>query len=319
VELGNNVLRVTCLLGLSGALVACFSSLCSCFGVVALFSIRIDFAYPISLGIAWFSFLSIATVFSEFICYPWDCLLLEVGFLALFLYPLSPGPSADYRSLRPSWPITFALRLLLVRLMLGMGKKKFGWGWWQNMLYIKWFSAWQPVPSFLAYFAFAFVPDVIWKLALVAMFIIEVFAPIFIIIIPMILPHVSPSTTAPLVFLSVYSARVNALLQIGIAGVGNYGLFNLLTFILCLPFCFQDALSPALSSADGLVSKSTGSAHIHEAVVFPAPFTHVLVLLLVGSLGVISFPYCSFTTLMFPFQPTRFPVLSVDCSHFTTW
>jgi len=48
--------------------------------------------YPSRLGLlmGWAAFLSIATVQPDFLCFPWDCLLLEMGALALLL-PTGPG------------------------------------------------------------------------------------------------------------------------------------------------------------------------------------------------------------------------------------
>ena len=87
--------------------------------------------------VAWVCLLSLSTVASEWLCYPWDCLLHEAGFLACFLPPTVTGGLVAQHG---PHPYLFGLfRMLLVRLLLGMGKKKFSEGWSesQNRLYIK--------------------------------------------------------------------------------------------------------------------------------------------------------------------------------------
>ena len=89
--------------------------------------------------------LSLGTVAPEWIVYPWDCLALEASVLA---WALPVGTN--------SWPVRWCWRWLLFRVVFGMGKKKFDWGWWKHPLYIKWFLVWQVtqldtcLPSFSA-------------------------------------------------------------------------------------------------------------------------------------------------------------------------
>ena len=85
--------------------------------------------------------LSLGTVAPEWIVYPWDCLALEASLLA---WALPVGTN--------SWPVRWCWRWLLFRVVFGMGKKKFDWGWWKHPLYIKWFLVWQvppPTPALL--------------------------------------------------------------------------------------------------------------------------------------------------------------------------
>ena len=91
-------------------------------------------ASPLGALCAWVMVLSLFTVTPEWTSYPWDCLLMEAGALTVLL-PSWGGV--------PSWPVAWCWRWLLFRVMFGMGKKKFGWGWWEHPLYIKWFLVWQ--------------------------------------------------------------------------------------------------------------------------------------------------------------------------------
>ena len=47
--------------------------------------------------------------------------------------------------------------------------------WWapENRLYIKWFLAWQPLPSALAWYAYNYVPDKAFELLHAGMFAAE--------------------------------------------------------------------------------------------------------------------------------------------------
>ena len=92
----------------------------------------------------------------------------EAGFLALLLpagLPLHRGLSA---TAPPPAAQAWALRLLLTRVLCGMGRKKFSGGWWksQNRLYIKSFLVWQPVPTAGAWHLFHRCPDALFVLML---------------------------------------------------------------------------------------------------------------------------------------------------------
>jgi hypothetical protein len=110
-------------------------------------------AAPWLLAFAWLVLLSIDA--GPYFCYyPWDSLLLEAGFLALWLPPthvLQPAALAagDLGSLclqaLPSRLLAFALRWLLARLLLGFGKLKFIGSGWNDRLYIRGFLMGQPM------------------------------------------------------------------------------------------------------------------------------------------------------------------------------
>src|SRR5262249_59610528 len=76
----------------------------------------------LGLLIAWACYLALQHAVG--LAYPWECLLLEAGFLALFL----PAPNAlpDWSaSAAPLPAITWAFRWLLFRMVFGFGKLKF--------------------------------------------------------------------------------------------------------------------------------------------------------------------------------------------------
>ncbi len=165
--------------------------------------------------VAWMVALSLVTVVGDFVVFTWDLLLLEAGFLALFLPAAEPLPGLALGQ-EPPAALGFAFTFLLARMMLGMGKCKFLGDWRQQPLFIKWFYSFQPLPTWAAWYL-AKLPDGIHRWSLWLMFFIEVVAPGFLFL------------GYPWVGLLIVG------LQVAIAAAGNFGLFNLLTALLCLP------------------------------------------------------------------------------------
>ena len=162
-----------------------------------------------SLLIAWACFLSICTVGGEFFAYPWDSLLLEAGALAVLV---SPEPNAL---------VCFAQRFLAFRLQLGMGMQKFyavdaQSEWWKGT-YLDTFYVWQPMPTLAAWYAHHAGHPFHWlstRVVLVSQSIVPfgMFGPRRVRLV------------CVLIFLSE---------QVWIQLTGNYGIFNLLTAVLC--------------------------------------------------------------------------------------
>lgn len=159
--------------------------------------------------------LSITTVGADFFMYPWDLMLLELTCLAALVPPLD--------GLRVRWrvqtPTRLAVRLLLFRLMLGMGLKKF----YYNELdseYTREFLSWQPMPTTLAWHAYNSLPS--WLTAeggLWALYVTEMILPWFV--------------------WGPWLCRIAAmtaffLMSLWIQATGNFGTFNLLTIVLSI-------------------------------------------------------------------------------------
>ena len=167
--------------------------------------------------------------------YPWDSLLLEAGALAMLL-PVPPllmprGVSSTLGEVfaldAPPHPwVAFAFRLLLARVMLGFGKKKFLGTNSKHSCYIKNFLVAQPLPSPVGWLAWN-LPLPLFQVALLGMFLVECVAPILLL----------PCGAA-----RAASACSIAALMVGINVGGNFGYFNLLTVALCLG-CLDDASS----------------------------------------------------------------------------
>lgn len=195
---------------------------------------------PVLWAGAWICALSIHTSNSNLYSFPWDNLLLECAFLGMFLPPLRELP--DLGAVQaPRLVPALAFHWLLFRVMFGMGLAKFRQ--WdartRDLTYVHAWLEWQPFPTAAAHWARS-LPMALHKVALVALFLVEMGGP-FLVFGP-------PGARA-------LAAALFAGLQLGIWVCGNYGTFNVLTLALCLPL-----LGPApwrgpvqLAPADGLL------------------------------------------------------------------
>ena len=197
-NLGNNMLHLICLLG-------CLSSIIS----------MVNYYRGYSLILCWILYLSLTVMGSPFLNFQWDILLLESGFLSIFLAGFSK------RNLHPSPYILFLLYLLLFRIMFFSGYVKLASNdpvWW-NLSALSIHFETQPLPHAISWY-FHQLPGIILKIGTAIMFIIELLMPFF-IFTGRRLRHIAGISF--IIFMLV----------IGISG--NYTFFNLLTIIICIP------------------------------------------------------------------------------------
>ena len=199
-----------------------FAMLSIAWGGVALAAISI-LAKPHSgwqkliFGILFVYYLSIVSAGQIFMGYQWDLLLLEAGFLAIFLRPARP------RVWLPQW--------LLFRLLFESGLVKLlsGDPSWRGLTALTAHYETQPLPTALAWVAQQ-LPGWFQRFSTGAVLAIELVLP-FLIFGPRKLKQ---------------SAAFGVLgLQVLIFATGNYTFFNLLTMALCL-FLFDDAFFAGL-------------------------------------------------------------------------
>ena len=196
-HLGNTTLHIICGTGLICSLLALF-----------------NFYRGISLFLCWLLYLSLVTLGSPFLSFQWDNLLLESGFLAIWL----AGFKRRDQQLSPF--ILFLLYLLLFRLMFFSGYVKLASNdpvWW-NLTALGLHFETQPLPHFLSWY-FHQLPTIILKVSTAIMFFIELIAPLFIFLARR-LRH-----AAGILFIAF---------MLLISASGNYTFFNLLTIVLCL-------------------------------------------------------------------------------------
>jgi hypothetical protein len=141
--------------------------------------------------------------------FPWDTMLQEVGFLALFLPSTHLLPELTATAL--PWPtVAFMFRWFVLRLMLGFGKVKFIGTKREDALYLRGFFVWAPSPTPLAWFGHH-LPAWVLRGMLAFMFLAEVIAPImgFFAGAPRLIAYV-----------------ILCMLMVGIQATGNWGFFN---------------------------------------------------------------------------------------------
>jgi hypothetical protein len=178
---------------------------------------------PLLFLVCWICWLSIQTANPTIFSFPWDILLNECLLFGALLPPLAILPNV--RSLGAALPaVAFYFNWLLFRVIFGMGFckfKKLG-ETERDLTYIFNLYEWQPMPTPLAYYMRA-LPMWMHKVSFGLLFVVEVVAVFGIFGSPLI----------RLVALAVIAA-----LQIAIWATGNYGSFNLLTLVLCIPLLF---------------------------------------------------------------------------------
>ena len=203
---------------------------------VAVLGLESSLMWSMALLVAILSLLSLDIALD--LSYPWDCLLFEAGWLALFL----PAPPPCWLQIsvaqRPPWLLSFLFRWLLFRVVFGFGKLKFSGHSSRDNGYIKGFLIYQPIPSIFGWLGET-LPVIFHKIALIGMFAIEIVAPFF-----LFFPAQSQENVIP--WRAVASAHFIALM-FGIQLCGNFGHFNVLTVGLSLPFLFETSPSTTVS------------------------------------------------------------------------
>lgn len=177
----------------------------------------------LSLLFANIIFLSYDVVFG--LSMPWDCLLLEAGWICALLPPPVLHELWDRTPVHPV--AAWLVRWLLFRLMIGFGKLKFTGTHKSDQLYVRDFMILQPMPSRLGWLAHCYVPTFVFHLLLKVMFFTEICAP-WLLFLPSIpfLHDAQPYRLAACLFVA---------LMAGIFAHGSFGHFNLLTASLALP------------------------------------------------------------------------------------
>jgi len=164
-------------------------------------------------------YLSLTIAGQTFLSFQWDILLLETGFLSIFLAPwrLWPKRGSDPPVSRAA---LFLLKLLLFKLMIMSGVVKLTSGddsWWDlTALDYHYWS--QPLPTVIGWWADQ-SPLPFKKFSVAFCLVVEIIVPFFI--------------WAPR-RLRLLACGLFVFLQITIATTGNYCFFNLLAIALCL-------------------------------------------------------------------------------------
>jgi lipase maturation factor 1 len=171
------------------------------------------------LPLLWLTYLSLSIVCRDFLGFQWDTLLLETGFLAIFLAPLTRRERLRHLIDPPRLGIWLMLWLLF-RLMVGSGAVKLASGdrAWHDLTALAFHFETQPIPTPVAWYAHQ-LPLWFLKGSTIVMFATEVAVPFLIL---------APRRLRAFAFVPLVG------FQALVALTGNYAFFNLLTAALCL-------------------------------------------------------------------------------------
>ena len=180
------------------------------------------------LFLLWLIYLSLTTVGGVFLGFQWDSLLLETGFMAVFLAPLQLLPQPPWREADPSRIVLWLLRWLLFRLLFesGMAKLAVKDPAWSSLTALKFHFETQPLPAWTGWYAHQ-LPTPVLKAATLLALGIELAIP-FLIFLP----------RRPRLLAATLTAGLQALILL----TGNSGFLNWLTLALCLPLLDDAAI-----------------------------------------------------------------------------
>lgn len=202
-----------------------------CGGGAALSLLLIfDIAPAVALVALFVFYLSLTIAGQTFLSFQWDILLLEAGFLSIFLAPWKLWPKRGHEP-PVSRTALFLLKLLLFKLVLMSGVVKLTSGddcWW-NLTALDYHYWSQPLPTIFAWWADK-SPE--W---------FKHFSVAFCLVVEIIVPFFIWAPRRP----RLIAAGLLIFLQIVIAITGNYCFFNLLTIALCLVL-IDDAVAGSL-------------------------------------------------------------------------
>ncbi|MCI0416013.1 lipase maturation factor family protein [bacterium] len=200
-------------------------------GAGALFSCCLFFGWMSTpaLFLLWLLYLSLTAVCREFLSFQWDVLLIETGFLAIFLNP----PQFRFRDPKNSpyrKEILWLFWWLLFRLLFSSGVVKLTSGdpAWKDLTAMQYHYETQPLPTWIGWYVHQ-LPRWFDVITTALMFVIEL-GFCFLLFLPR-------------KWRLIGSCGI-AMLQLVILLTGNYCFFNLLTIALCL-LAVDDRFWPA--------------------------------------------------------------------------
>ena len=197
-------------------------------GVASALLLLLGVAPVACLAGLWLLYLSVSILGQSFFWFQWDSLLLETGFLSIFLASWRWW-SRPWSDPTPRRAALWLLRWLLIRLSVSSAAVKLlsGDPTWQSRTALQHHFETQPLPTWTAWFAHQ-LPDPLLRAGATATLVIEG-------IVPLLL--VAPRR------IRFLGAALIAAFQMAILLTGNYGFFNWLTLALCV-LCLDDGVWP---------------------------------------------------------------------------
>ena len=172
-----------------------------------------------ALILLWLIYLSFVSMGREFLSFQWDALLLETGFMTIFL-PLAATSSPV---------VCLAYQFFFFRFMFSAGTVKLTSRDpnWRNLRAMCFHYETQPIPNRIAWYVHQ-LPEGFQKLSTLGTFLFE-------LIVPVLALGPAPFKLACFILLFFF--------QVLIILTGNYGFFNILTIILGVPLLDDRYLS----------------------------------------------------------------------------
>jgi predicted DCC family thiol-disulfide oxidoreductase YuxK len=237
-------------------------------GVVFSLVLILGIAPALSLVALFVFYLSLTVAGQVFFNFQWDVLLLETGFLSIFLAPWQlwprelmwrPGSAPPITAAPVSRAGLFLLKLLLFKLMLMSGVVKLtsgddSWGLlnhsfhWSALTALDYHYWSQPLPTVFAWWVDK-SPEWFKHFSVAFCLVVEILVPFFIW---------APRRPR------LVAAGLMIFLQIVIALTGNYCFFNLLTIALCL-LLVDDAVVGIPQAREAVRARINGASNASPA------------------------------------------------------
>ena len=173
----------------------------------------------------WVLYTSFVNIGQLFYGYGWEMLLLESGFLAVFLCPsFLPGAGKGAQSPPPPKAVIWLLKWTLFRVVFGAGLIKLrGDPCWRDLTCLIYHYETQPIPNPLSWYIHQ-LPPVIHKMGVLFNHLVEIVAPWFLF---------GPRR------LRLVGGVLLVVFQLLLIASGNLSWLNYMTLTLCVP-CFDD-------------------------------------------------------------------------------
>lgn len=233
-----------------------------------------------SLVLLWVFYLSLFHAGQVFLGFQWDILLLETGFVAIFVAPFA-WRSRFFRDGHPPRLALWLVWWLLFRLMLESGAVKLTWNKgqlgddglpvanaWESLTALDYHYWTQPLPIWTSWYA-AQLPHWFQELSVLGVLFVELVLPWFIF---------GPRTLRFVAFGGI------TLLMLLIAATGNYNFFNMLALVLALTLLDDGAWPEFLRRRIRLSAPPAGPGPRHWRGAFLVPFAVLAVVLGVGQI-----------------------------------
>lgn len=189
-------------------------------GIVAL-----GYANAPIMAVLWFVYMSFVHVGQVFYSFGWEILLLEAGFLAIFLSP-AWNPNLITPRSPPPKVVIWLLRWVVFRVMFGAGMIKIrGDECWRDLTCLMYHLETQPIPNPISWYWHQ-TPPLFHKIEVLGNHVVELIVPWAVF---------GPR------YLRVGAGMLLIAFQLALIVSGNLSWLNWLTIVLCIS-CFDDSV-----------------------------------------------------------------------------